>query len=168
MTQVTTSPAPVVAPDEAEHPQRLLSEQQVRMWRKIVRVNAQLLSQLEATLVAEHGLALAEYDVLAQLADSPQRRLRMSELAQRVLLSRSGLTRLVDRMTTQGFIERQACLSDARGLYAVLTEAGYLRVRGATRSHYRSIHAHVLGMMSPHQHACLEDILDQVLQQGSS
>ncbi len=163
MTQVSLTTISTRASTAQEAQQPVLSEQQMRIWRKLVQANAQLLGQLEANLMADHGLALAEYDVLARLADAPHQRLRMTELAQKVLLSRSGLTRLVDRMTMAGLIERQACVSDARGLYAVLTPAGYHRMHTASASHYRGIHTYLLGQMSPQQHDCLEGILDLIV-----
>ncbi|MDP9496424.1 MAG: MarR family transcriptional regulator, partial [Actinomycetota bacterium] len=90
-------------------------------WRTFLRAHAVLVRRLEAELVAEHDLPLASYDVLVQLSEAPQQRLRMTELADRVLLSRSGLTRLVDRLVRDGLVERQACSEDARGMLAVLT-----------------------------------------------
>ena len=89
--------------------------------------------RLEADLLAEHQLPLASYDVLVQLVEAPERRLRMTELAERVLLSRSGLTRLVDRLEREGLVRREACDDDARGLFAVLTEDGFQRLRAPAR-----------------------------------
>jgi DNA-binding MarR family transcriptional regulator len=97
------------------------------------------MSQLDRELEASHGLALRSYDVLIQLSRAPDRRLRMSELADAVVLSRSGLTRLVDRLEAQGLVERQPCRSDARGSHAVLTAAGLRRVRAATPTHVESV-----------------------------
>src|SRR5687767_11095724 len=95
--------------------------------------------QLEAELLAEHQLPLAWYDVLVQLAHAPGRRLRMAELAERVLLSRSGLTRLVDRLVREGLVVRDSCSSDGRGVNAVLTEHGLTRLRAAAPTHLRGI-----------------------------
>jgi DNA-binding MarR family transcriptional regulator len=94
---------------------------------------------LERDLVAVHDLPLAWYDVLVQLSEAPERRLRMTDLADRVLLSRSGLTRLVDRLTATGLVKRQTDPSDARGTFTVLTDRGYDRLRDAAPTHLRGI-----------------------------
>ncbi len=89
-------------------------------------------------------MPLAWYDVLARLVEADAHRLRMSELADRVMLSPSGLTRLVDRLVEAGLICREPSESDARGSYAVLTDEGYQRLRAATGTHLRGIRDHVL------------------------
>ena len=88
-------------------------------WRAFIHAHARLLHRLDEELQAAHGLSLAEYDALLQLVNAPDRRLRMSALADRVLLSRSGITRLVDRLVADGMVERSACPTDARGSMAV-------------------------------------------------
>ena len=117
-------------------------------WRSFLRAHATLVRRLEGELLAEHDLPLPSYDVLVQLSEAPGRRLRMTELADRVLLSRSGLTRLVDRLARDGLVERQACPDDARGTLAVLTDAGLDRLRTAWPTHLRGVAAH-LGRLSP-------------------
>ena len=119
--------------------------------------------RLEADLVVEQGLPLASYDVLVQLTQAPQRRLRMTELAERVLLSRSGLTRLVDRLERSGLVEREACPSDARGMFAVLTEAGYLRLRAATPTHLRGVSDYAMSRLDDEDLAALDRVLRKLL-----
>jgi hypothetical protein len=93
-----------------------LTDGQLTAWRNFLQAHAVLVRRLEADLLAEHQLPLASYDVLVQLVEAPERRLRMTELAQRVLISRSGLTRLVDRLEREGLVRREACDDDgARG-----------------------------------------------------
>jgi DNA-binding MarR family transcriptional regulator len=121
------------------------------VWRTFLRAHATVVRRLEADLVAEQSLPLASYDVLVQLVEAPHRRLRMTELAERVLLSRSGLTRLVDRLERQGLVAREACASDARGLFAVLTDAGYERLRGAAPTHLRGVRDYAVGRLSPRE-----------------
>jgi DNA-binding MarR family transcriptional regulator len=99
---------------------------------------------LERALVAEHGLPLIEYEVMVQLLDAPGRRLRMTDLADRVLLSRSGLTRLVDRMERDGRVLRQDCVEDGRGTYAVLTAEGTRRLRAAAGTYFRGLRTHLV------------------------
>ncbi len=126
----------------------LLTEAELGAWRSFLRAHAQITRAMEAELVAEHDLPLPSYDVLLQLAESPGRRLRMTELADRVLLSRSGLTRLVDRLEREGLVERAACPNDARGTHAVLTDAGLDRLRTAAPTHLRGVAEHVTSRLS--------------------
>lgn len=111
----------------------------LRAWRAFLRAHAAAMRELEAQLQAALDLSLAEYDALAQLAAASGARLRMHDLADRVLLSRSGLTRLVDRLVADGLVRREHCGADARGAYAVLTRAGVRRLREAMPVHLRGI-----------------------------
>jgi DNA-binding MarR family transcriptional regulator len=126
-----------------------LSARELSVWRTFLRAHASITRRLEHDLAAEHMLPLPSYDVLLQLAESPQRRLRMTELADRVLLSRSGLTRLVDRLAADGLVDREPCPSDARGTFTVITEAGLERLREAAPTHLRGIEEHVTSRLSP-------------------
>jgi DNA-binding MarR family transcriptional regulator len=119
------------------------------VWRLFLRAHSRLTRRLEADLITEHALPLASYDVLLTLLEAPNRRLRMTELADRVLLSRSGMTRLVDRLEREGLVMREACANDARGMFTVLTEQGYQRLRKATRSHLRGIDEYAMSKLSP-------------------
>ena len=104
---------------------------QLAAWRGMLRVHSALVRDLDAELRAAHGLSLHEYEVLLVLSDSPGGRLRMSDLAGAVLLSQSGLTRLVDRLVRAGSVERTRCEEDRRGHYAELTSAGRARFEAA-------------------------------------
>src|SRR5918997_6629078 len=101
-----------------------LSPAELGAWRGMLRAHTALVRALDAELEAAHDLPLSHYDVLIYLRAAPGRRLRMAELANSVLLSRSGVTRLVDRLEREGLIERDACTDDGRGLFAVLTDKG--------------------------------------------
>ncbi len=149
-------------------PRRRLSATELRVWRNFLRLHARVLRRLEADLMAEHALPVASYDVLVQLVEAPQRRLRMTELADRVLLSRSGLTRLVDRLEREGLVVREACTSDARGLFAVLTPRGYERLRTASPTHLRGIDEYLLGRLSPDELSCLGSLLARLLDEEPS
>jgi DNA-binding MarR family transcriptional regulator len=111
----------------------------VGVWRAYLRTHAEIVARLERDLVEGANMPLGSYDVLLQLAESPDHRLRMAELAQRVLLSRSGLTRLVDRLTAEGLVTREPFPGDARGLYTVLTDTGMARLRAAAPVHLAGI-----------------------------
>jgi DNA-binding MarR family transcriptional regulator len=113
-------------------------------WRGLVRVHTALIKALDAELVAEHDLPLSSYEVLLALQAAPGRRCRMAELADRVLLSRSGMTRLVDRLEREGLLERDTCCSDGRGCFAVLTDAGEELLARARPTHLRGVHERFL------------------------
>lgn len=137
MTQTTARPRGTAGAPSPDDPR-------LRAWVAFLQAYAVLTRRLEAELQAERGLSLADYDALVQLAIAEERRLRMSELAERVVLSRSGVTRLVDRLETDGLVMRRACPTDARGSWAELTPAGLDRLRGAAPVHLRGVDAHFL------------------------
>lgn len=141
----------------------VLSDQQLLAWRRFLRAHALVTRRLESDLMSEQQLPLASYDVLVQLVEAPQHRLRMSELAELVLLSRSGLTRLVDRLEREGLVGREPCEDDARGLYTVLTDAGYERLRGATGTHLRGVAQHAMGRLDDAEAAQLSGLLARIL-----
>jgi DNA-binding MarR family transcriptional regulator len=126
----------------------LLDREQLGAWRGLLRVHARLTKALDADLVREHDLSLSSYEVLLFLADAPDGRLRMSELADGVLLSRSGLTRLVDRMERDGLLRRERCEDDARGYYAIITDAGRELFRRARATHLDGVRERFLNPLS--------------------
>jgi DNA-binding MarR family transcriptional regulator len=127
----TTSDDPTSFPVEAE----LLDSEELVAWRGMLRVHAELTKELDAELIRTHALPLSSYEVLLFLADAPEGRMRMSELADSVLISRSGLTRLVDRLERAGLLERVQCEDDARGYFAEITPAGRRLFAAARRTH---------------------------------
>jgi len=131
-------------------------------WRAFLRAHARVIRRLEHELQAEQELALTDYDVLAQLANAGERRLRMSELADALLLSRSGVTRLVDRLVADGMVERVTCETDRRGQWASLTDAGLERLRHATPTHLRGVAAHFLDRLTGDELGALERIMTSV------
>ena len=135
-------------------------------WRTFLRAHARVVRELERELQAEQRLALTDYDVLVQLSAVPDRRLRMSELADRLLLSRSGATRLVDRLVADGLVERAVTESDRRGQWAVLTDAGYERLRNASPTHLRGVATHFLDRLSIDDLAALDRMLRRVVEDG--
>lgn len=108
-------------------------------WRSFLQSHATIVRELDAELVAEHGMTTRDYEVLLYLAQAPDRRLAMSALAERTMLTRSGITRLIDGLVAGGLIERVSCPSDARVSYATLTDAGYEKLRDAGSTHIGSI-----------------------------
>lgn len=120
-------------------------------WRSFLRAHAKVTRILDAELSEECELPLGSYEVLLHLNEAPDRRLRMTDLADRVLLSRSGLTRLVDRLEREGLIRRESCPSDLRGTNAVLTDRGYERLRDAAPIHLRGVREHMIDLLSPEE-----------------
>jgi len=114
---------------------RELSAEELGAWRGLLRVHSALVKALDAELLAEHDLPLSSYEVLINLQAAPGRRRRMADLAASVLLSRSGMTRLVDRLEREGLLVRDTCSSDGRGCFAVLTEEGEALLTRARRTH---------------------------------
>ena len=132
-------------------------------WKSFLRAHAVLIRVLERELLAARGLPLAEYDVLVQLDEVPEGRLRMAQLADRVLLSRSGLTRLVERMEASGLVRREVCPTDARGSFAALTEEGRRQLVGSAAIHMRSLKDHFAGPLDSGQMGQLREVCDRLL-----
>ena len=105
----------------------------------MLRAHAELVRELDAELARAHDMPLSSYEVLLFLNDSDQGRMRMSELAESALLSRSGLTRLVDRLERQGLLRRERCESDARGWFAEITPAGRRAFAAARKTHLAGV-----------------------------
>jgi DNA-binding MarR family transcriptional regulator len=108
-------------------------------WRSYLQSHASILRLLDAELIAEQDLTTRDYEVLLYLAQAPDRRLPMSALAENTMLTRSGITRLVDGLVAGGLIERISCKNDARVSYAQLTEAGYEKLREAGQTHVAGV-----------------------------
>jgi DNA-binding MarR family transcriptional regulator len=143
MTETTEPYQPAQRPRLTSHDPRLAP------WRAFLTAHALVSRRLDDDLRAEHQMTLAEYAALLQLAESPDRRLRMNQLADGIVLSRSGVTRLIDRLEADGLVARSHCASDGRGAEAVLTEQGLSRLRQASRTHLRGIEAYFLGSVQP-------------------
>jgi DNA-binding MarR family transcriptional regulator len=151
---VTTNPPPL----------RLLTAQELRAWRGLLRVHAALAKALDAELEAAHGLQLSSYEVLMYLADAEEQRMRMCDLASTILLSRSGLTRLVDRLARDGLLERVACDDDARGAFAKLTPAGRVKLQEARATHLAGVRAMFLDRFTPEELDQMGAAWDRVLE----
>jgi DNA-binding MarR family transcriptional regulator len=154
---VTSEPSP-----EATRDTLRASDWRVGVWRTFLRAHAGALRELERELMAETGTPLGWYDVLLQLAEAPGRRLRMAELADRVLLSRSGLTRVIDRLQTAGLVRREPSPDDARGTFTVLTPQGMARLRAAAPTHLAGIRKHWLAHFSDDELRELAGLLGRV------
>jgi DNA-binding MarR family transcriptional regulator len=110
-------------------------------WIRLLRTHAAVTRQFNAELLETHDLTLNDFDVLAQLGRGPEHGLKRSELAERVLLTPSGITRLLDGLERAGYVRKGECDSDARVTYAVLTDEGREKLREASRTHLASVRA---------------------------
>jgi DNA-binding MarR family transcriptional regulator len=140
-----------------------LAPAELAAWRGMLRVHAALAKALDAELTRAHDLPLSSYEVLITLRAAPGRRCRMAELADRVLLSRSGMTRLVDRLEREGLLERDTCTSDGRGCFAVLTPAGEELLAQARPTHLAGVRERFLRHFSEDELADLAGLWERVL-----
>jgi DNA-binding MarR family transcriptional regulator len=145
-----------------------LTSAELAVWRGFLRVHTALAKQLDAELEAAHGLPLSSYDVLINLQAAPDRRLRMADLAERALLSRSGMTRLVDRLERQGLLARDTCASDARGCFAVLTDAGEALLAKARPTHLEGVREKFLAHLQPDDYDRLTRLWETLLPGSTS
>jgi DNA-binding MarR family transcriptional regulator len=132
-------------------------------WRGFLRTYTTLVRDLDDELTERHGLPVSSYDVLVQLDEAPDGMLRMSHLADAVLLSRSGLSRLVTRLVTQGLIEREECKNDARGAFAVITDEGRARLNEARVTHRAGVRERFLDKLSERDQRALAKVWSRLL-----
>ena len=143
-------------------PGALLDAEELGAWRGMLRAHAALTRALDAELTAAHGLPLSSYEVLLFLAHAPDGRMRMSDLAERVLLSRSGLTRLVDRLERERLILREQCEDDARGMFATITDQGRRVFQRARRTHLAGVRRRFLDRLSRDELRLLTELWERV------
>lgn len=143
---------------------QVLSEQaiQTQAFGALVRAYMSSTKQLNAQLVADHELTLSDYGVLLQLSWAPDRRLRRVDLADRVLLTASGITRLLDGLEKNGFVERATCDTDRRVVYAVLTDHGHTKLREAAGSHIEQIRSLFGQRLDDDEHLTLISLLTRL------
>lgn len=134
-------------------------------WRAFLEAHSRVVDVLAEELRAETGLPLSWYDVLVQLSEVEGRQLRMQELADAVLLSKSGLTRLVDRMEEQGYVERTPCDDDRRGTYARLTDAGFAALEAAVPYHADGVARHFTELIGDDEIATVRRVLERIADQ---
>jgi len=145
---------------------QVVAEPALEAWVRFLRAHASLTRQLSARLEREHGLTLNDYDVLAQLAHADGRQLRRVDLARSVLLSASGITRLLDGLERAGWVEKGTCTSDARVTYAVLTDAGLAKYRGVRTSHLADVEAVFGSRFTEDERRTFSGLLLQLLEPG--
>ena len=139
-----------------------LTELELRAWQGLLHAHQQVTRTLDAELRSEHGLSLGDYDFLLRLARAPHRALKMTELAKRVMMSPSGLTRAADRLVASGLIRRRRIQGDARVMLVQLTDPGRALLRRAARTHLRGIREHFTGKLSASQLYAVASALEGV------
>lgn len=137
---------------------RWLDDTEMRAWRGLMSTNRLLFEQLGRDLVQESGLSMADYEVLVRLSETDGRRLRMTDLAAASLSSKSRLSHQVARMEAAGWVRREACPSDRRGAYAVLTDAGYEALVEAAPGHVESVRRNLFDLLDAEEVRQLADI----------
>lgn len=118
---------------------RWLDAEEQAAWRALLEATSRLFDELERRLQREAGLSHADYEVLVRLSEAPGRRMRMSELAEQALVSRSRLSHAVNRLEARGLLQREACDTDRRGTYAVLTDEGFARLEQIAPAHVEDV-----------------------------
>jgi DNA-binding MarR family transcriptional regulator len=135
---------------------------EIRAWAQLLRAHASLTRGFSAELLAVHGLTLNDYEVLLHLAHAPDRRLRRVDLVERILLTASGITRLLAGLERAGYVTRASCAGDARVTYAVLTDAGYEKLREAAPTHVGGIRELFADRFSPDELGTLATLLERL------
>jgi len=161
---MSTVTAVKIAPAEQE----TLTLGELRAWRGLLRAHACLAKRLDAELERSHGLPMSSYEVLGHLGESTGGRMRMCDLAEQAQLSRSGLTRLVDRLERDRLIERCSCEHDARGAYACLTATGRERLEEARGTHLAVMREQLFSHFSEGELGVLADMLERIAPCSSS
>lgn len=162
MTRPPTDPPGDHAPRDRDDPDpSTLSDTHLRAFRTLLEAHARLLDALNLRF-RDRDLSLTHYDVLVQLSEAPDRRLRMQELANHVLLSKSGLTRLIDRMEGHDLVRREASATDARGVNAVLTDRGLRALEAAVPAHRADLLDLVAAVMDEDEARTMTELLGRV------
>jgi DNA-binding MarR family transcriptional regulator len=140
-----------------------LSPTEQLAWRTYLEASSRFAERLDSDLRRRSGLALTDYEILAMLSEAPGRQLRMGDLADHVLVSRSRLTYRVDRLVERGFVERVTCPSDGRGFNAVLTDAGMEALEAAAPGHVDDVQRHLIGQLRPEELDMFIDVFSRVM-----
>ena len=141
---------------------QVLSEQASGAWVGLLKAHSSLTRELNAQLVTAHGLTINDYEVLLRLARAEGRRMRRVDLAEQVMLTPSGITRLLDGLEQFGYVERAACASDRRVTYAVLTDPGLAKLQEASETHLADVQTALESRLSPEELETLGALLDRL------
>jgi DNA-binding MarR family transcriptional regulator len=131
-------------------------------WVRFLRAHSAIVGKLNAELVADHGLTINDFEVLLHLSWAPERAMRRVDLASSVLLTPSGITRLLDGLERSGFVAREACATDRRVVYAKLTPAGNEKLQAARTTHLAGVHRLFVERFNASELASLAELLERL------
>ena len=143
-----------------------LDADEERLWRRFVEVSGRVIQTLDASLKAAVDMSFDDYEVLVHLSEAEQRRLRMAELSERLLYSRSRLTQRVDRLVRRGWVVREKCEDDGRGTYAVLTADGLGAIELAAPLHVADVRRALLDHIEAHEFETVDRVLGRIAEAG--
>ena len=149
--------------DESKSEPRWLNAAEMKAWRRYIIASRRLLEALDDDLAA-HDISMSDYEVLAQLSEAPDRRMRMSELADVAMISRSGLSHRIKVMEKAGWVKREACPIDKRGYFAVMTPKGWKAIVAAAPDHVASVRERFLDALDKSDQKVLAEIFERVAQ----
>lgn len=152
----------VMAPPESVTAPDWLTEDEQRAWRAQVRLTVLLYRQLDRDLVS-FGLSVSDYEILVELSEAPEHRLRMTELADAITLSRSRLSHQITRMEARALVRRDACEGDKRGMFAVLTPEGLATIERVAPAHVESVRRHYMDWLSPAQMSSITQAYEPIV-----
>jgi DNA-binding MarR family transcriptional regulator len=138
-----------------------LNPSEMKAWRQYIIASRRLLDALDEDL-ADHDLSMADYEVLAQLSDAPERTMRMSELADVAMISRSRLSHRIKVMEKAGWVRREACPEDKRGYFAIMTPKGWKAIVAAAPDHVHSVRSRFLDVLDKNDQKTLAEIFERV------
>ena len=139
-----------------------LTTTEATAWRNLLTAHGRVIARLDNDLINDSDMSLAEFEVLEHLVEQPDQQLRMNELADLARLSPSGLTRRFDALVRRGWVVRERCDDDRRGVYARLTEAGRQRVTAAQPVHLLGVHRYFLDLLDDEHLSCLNDVMGRI------
>lgn len=139
-----------------------VTAEQIAVWRSFLDAHARTIDVLTRELRDAEGLQLTWYDVLVQLSEAPDGRLRMQDLSNAIVLSKSGLTRLIDRMERDGLVCRSACAADKRGTFAAITPAGLTQLSAAAPTHLAGVAEHFVALFTDDELGVLRELFGRL------
>ena len=147
-------------PDEQP---RWLDAEEWRAWRNFIAGQALLIGRLGRELQDDHDFAFADYEILVRLSEQPEHRMRMSQLAEEVVASKSRLSHQVARLEKEDLVQREVCDSDGRGVFAVLTPAGFTRLQAAAPDHVRGVREHFVDLLDEDERRVIGDVFERLV-----
>ena len=142
---------------------RWLDAEEWRCWRNFIAGQALLIGRLGRELQDDHDIAFADYEILVRLSEQPDHRMRMSQLAEEVVASKSRLSHQVARLEKEDLVQREVCDSDGRGVFAVLTATGFARLQAAAPDHLRGVREHFVDLLDADERRVLGDVFERLV-----